>query len=78
MIFREGRGKWLFVEKNRLAAGKPAVVVKDGDRPLFRFRRALLLGPSIMEQRPDGTVWLYTEDAVEGRREEEERAEEAG
>ncbi len=67
MIFRNG-WKSVFIEKDRLKADLPAVVVKVDGRPLFRFRRLLISGPAVIEQR-DGEAWLYTEEEVEGSKE---------
>ena len=72
--FKAGTTKVIFVEKLRLDAGKPAIVVQVEGRPAFRFRRVILLdGPAVVEQRGGGdtgepaTAYLYTEGEVEGR-----------
>jgi hypothetical protein len=65
VIFRAGPMKAIFVEKDRLKADEPAVVVRVEGRPLFRFRRLLLSGPAVIEQR-NGEAWLYTQEEVEG------------
>jgi hypothetical protein len=69
VIFRPGPVKAIFVEKDRLKADEPAIVVRVEGRPPYRFRLLLIDGPAIVSQR-EGEAWLYTEGAVEGRQEE--------
>jgi hypothetical protein len=73
-VFKAGDSKVIFVEKARLDAGKPAIVVQVPGRPAFRFKRVILVdGPAIVEQRGGGdsgeppTAYLYTHGEVEGR-----------
>jgi hypothetical protein len=65
VIFRSGPVKAIFVEKDRLRADKPAVVVKINGRKPHRFRELHINGVSIVRQR-NGEAWLYTEAEVEG------------
>lgn len=67
--FRAGPMKAIYIEKARLLAGRPAIVVKQGERPPYRFRQVLILGPSIVRQEGE-EAWLWTEEEVEGQREE--------
>lgn len=65
MIFKSGPVKAIFVEKDRLKADQPAVVVRIEGRKPQRFRRLILSGASVISQR-DGQAWCYTSDEVEG------------
>ena len=71
MIFRAGSLKTISLRAERAAAGKGAILVAAEGRIVAHtgFKRLLILDASIVEQR-DGTLWLLTEGAVEGEKED--------
>lgn len=70
--FRSGTSKCIYVEKDHLIKGQPAIVVQQEGRPAYRFRRVLIVdGPAVIEQR-DGTAYLYCDGEVEGMKRDED------